>query len=82
MTPPPADAKLNIAAETVQIDVVAVEDIDAKIECIKREIKDEYRAPHSRPWLIGFSGGKDSTLVLHLVVESLLELPAVMSVFI
>ena len=63
----PAEAK---------VDIVAIEDVDAKIECIKREIKDEYRALHSRPWLIGFSGGKDSTLVLHLVVESLLELPA------
>lgn len=46
-----------------------------RISSIKREIKEEYRAPHNRPWLIGFSGGKDSTLVLHLVVETLLELP-------
>jgi DNA sulfur modification protein DndC len=46
-----------------------------EIEIIKREIKDEYRADHALPWLIGFSGGKDSTLVLHLVVEALLEIP-------
>lgn len=46
-----------------------------KIESIKREIKEEYRASHALPWLIGFSGGKDSTLVLHLVVEALLEIP-------
>lgn len=46
-----------------------------KIELIKRAIKEEYRAQHSCPWLIGFSGGKDSSLVLHLVVESILELP-------
>jgi len=44
-------------------------------EKIKNEIKDEYRQPHDKPWIIGFSGGKDSTLVLHLVVEALLELP-------
>lgn len=49
--------------------------LEARIAEIKREIKAEYRAPHSRPWLIGFSGGKDSTLVLHLVVESILEIP-------
>lgn len=46
-----------------------------KISRIKNEIKDEYRTPHKHPWIIGFSGGKDSTLVLHLVVESLLEIP-------
>lgn len=46
-----------------------------KIEAVKREIKEEYRAEHAKPWIIGFSGGKDSTLVLHLVVEALLELP-------
>ena len=49
--------------------------VEEKIALIKTEIKDEYRAPHSRPWIIGFSGGKDSTLVLHLVIESLLEIP-------
>jgi len=50
-------------------------DLRAKIGAIKAEIKDEYRGASDRPWIIGFSGGKDSTLVLHLVVESLLELP-------
>lgn len=51
------------------------EALGEKIENIKDAIKDEYRASHSRPWIIGFSGGKDSTLVLHLVVESIMELP-------
>ena len=50
-------------------------DLMDKVEAIKAEIKDEYCLPHQRPWLIGFSGGKDSTLMLQLVVESLLELP-------
>jgi DNA sulfur modification protein DndC len=36
---------------------------------------DEYTAGHQRPWIVGFSGGKDSTLLLHLVFETLLELP-------
>jgi DNA sulfur modification protein DndC len=49
-------------------------DVDP-IENIKNEIKAEYRESHNKPWIIGFSGGKDSTLVLHLVIESLLELP-------
>lgn len=47
-----------------------------EIEDAKAEIKDEYRASHGKPWIIGFSGGKDSTVLLHLVVEALLELPA------
>jgi DNA sulfur modification protein DndC len=50
-------------------------DLMETVEAIKAEIKDEYTLPHRRPWLIGFSGGKDSTLMLQLVVESLLELP-------
>jgi DNA sulfur modification protein DndC len=39
------------------------------------EIREEYLADHEFPWIVGFSGGKDSTLVLQLVVEVLLSLP-------
>lgn len=46
-----------------------------KIDEIKREIKKEYREKHEKPWIVGFSGGKDSTLMLHLVVEAILEIP-------
>ena len=42
---------------------------------IRAEIADEYAEPHARPWIVGFSGGKDSTVVAHLVVEHLLSLP-------
>ncbi len=52
-----------------------ITDFTKKIASIKTAIKDEYKAQHNKPWIIGFSGGKDSTLVLQLVVESLLELP-------
>ena len=52
-----------------------IKSLEDKVAGIRREIKDEYRASHDRPWIIGFSGGKDSTLVLHLVVESIMELP-------
>jgi len=30
----------------------------------------------SRPWVVGFSGGKDSTLVAVLVFEAVLSIPA------
>lgn len=39
----------------------------------KENIKEVY-LNDNRPWVIGFSGGKDSTTVLQLVVESMLEL--------
>ena len=42
---------------------------------VREEIAHEYAEPHDRPWIIGFSGGKDSTVVAHLVVERLLALP-------
>ncbi|NCT66418.1 MAG: DNA phosphorothioation system sulfurtransferase DndC [Rhodanobacteraceae bacterium] len=38
-----------------------------KVEAISADILDEYLQSHSYPWIIGFSGGKDSTLVAHLV---------------
>ncbi len=41
---------------------------------IRAELLDEYRQNHERPWIVGYSGGKDSTLVVHLVFELLLSL--------
>jgi DNA sulfur modification protein DndC len=51
-------------------------DLAGKLAHIRRELRDEYLQPHAKPWIIGFSGGKDSTLVLQLVFDMLLELPA------
>ena len=42
---------------------------------IRADIAAEYAEPHNKPWIVGFSGGKDSTLVTHLVIEHLLSLP-------
>ena len=42
-----------------------------KVDAIRQEMLAEYLEPHDFPWIIGFSGGKDSTLVLHLVFEML-----------
>lgn len=44
-----------------------------KIETIKDRLKKEYLAD-TRPWVVTFSGGKDSTTVLQLVVEVIVEL--------
>lgn len=44
------------------------------LRAISQDIRDEYLQPHETPWIIGFSGGKDSTLLAQLVFEVLLEL--------
>ncbi len=45
-----------------------------KLSAIALDLRDEYRQTHQTPWIIGFSGGKDSTLLLQLVLEMLLTL--------
>src|SRR6202035_894884 len=50
--------------------------IGEKLRHAQAELKAEYLSTeHKYPWIVGFSGGKDSTLVVHLVFEMLLELP-------
>lgn len=45
------------------------------ITSLRDEVKQLY-LNDKRPWVIGYSGGKDSTAILRLVCESLAELPA------
>jgi DNA sulfur modification protein DndC len=46
----------------------------ARLRAAQTDIREEYLAAHNDPWIIGFSGGKDSTLVAQLVFEMLLDL--------
>lgn len=55
--------------------LIAEEDGAVCLEAIRTELLDEYRQSHAAPWIIGYSGGKDSTLVTHLVFEMLMALP-------
>ncbi|GAA0493379.1 hypothetical protein GCM10008986_19780 [Salinibacillus aidingensis] len=49
-------------------------DIDnSLVEQAKKEIKEVYLSD-DRPWVLGYSGGKDSTVVVQLVFEALSEL--------
>jgi len=48
-------------------------DIEKKVEFVKEKLKKEFLADN-RPWVVTFSGGKDSTAVLQLTVEMLLDL--------
>ncbi|OCS87293.1 DNA phosphorothioation system sulfurtransferase DndC [Caryophanon latum] len=45
------------------------------VDLAKQQIKEAYKAD-PRPWVVGYSGGKDSTVVVQLVFEALLELDA------
>jgi len=47
---------------------------DEYLENLYKEVQDIYLAD-SRPWVIGFSGGKDSTATLQLIWHSLNKLP-------
>lgn len=54
-------------------DAVRPFDVDAW-DAIVDAIRAEYRRDHTMPWIIGFSGGKDSTILLQAVVEMLQSL--------
>lgn len=47
-----------------------------KIQYIEKEIIDQYLHDENktRPWIVGFSGGKDSTVVLQLIWNALLKI--------
>lgn len=49
-------------------------DLAERIGHIRADLRAEYLESHSFPWIVGFSGGKDSTLVAHLVFDMLLSL--------
>ncbi len=50
------------------------DELATRIGAIRSDLEEEYRQPRGDPWIVGFSGGKDSTLVVHLVFEMLLAL--------
>ena len=50
-------------------------DLSARLHQIVADLRLEYEQDHAVPWIIGFSGGKDSTLLAQLVWEMLLDLP-------
>ena len=48
-----------------------------KLPFIEAEITDQYLYDDNpRPWIIGFSGGKDSTMLLQVVWRALMKIPA------
>lgn len=55
--------------------ILADESSASAFDAIRAELLHEYRQDHTYPWIIGYSGGKDSTLVAHLAFEMLMKLP-------
>jgi DNA sulfur modification protein DndC len=50
--------------------------IDTLWQSLVSEVRSEYlSSAQGYPWIVGFSGGKDSTLVAHLAFEALLSVP-------
>lgn len=54
---------------------ISISDLPSRLEDIKGVIRSEYLEAHSYPWIVAYSGGKDSTLLLQLVWEVVAELP-------
>ena len=47
----------------------------AKLADIRAVLREEYEKPRNDPWIVAYSGGKDSTLLLQLAAETMLALP-------
>ena len=63
--------------ETMQIPIFphrSVSELVAEIEKLSKEIKELY-CLDDIPWILGYSGGKDSTTVVQLIWYAIAELP-------
>lgn len=49
------------------------EGLSERLDAIRREMRSEYIQHHQKPWVIGFSAGKDSSVLLHLVIDVILS---------
>lgn len=60
----------------MQKNPVALAQLRKGVEFTVSEIIDQFiQEDNSKPWIIGFSGGKDSTMLLQLVWYALRKLP-------
>ena len=47
----------------------------SKLAAVRAALREEYNKRERQPWIVAYSGGKDSTLLLHLVFEMLMDMP-------
>ena len=50
-------------------------DLPARLALVRETVHAEFTREHEDPWVVAYSGGKDSTLLLHLVWEIAAALP-------
>lgn len=55
-------------------DTSGIGNLATRLESVREIIRTEYSKHHTDPWIVAYSGGKDSTLLLQLVWETLLAL--------
>ena len=53
----------------------STENLPGRLDAIRCVLQKEYCKKHSYPWIVAYSGGKDSTLLLQLVWEVVAALP-------
>jgi DNA sulfur modification protein DndC len=69
----------QLAQSSVNESVVSVLDDNSALtrwDEVVRSIREDYLEENQHfPWIIGFSGGKDSTLVVHATIDALMSIP-------
>ena len=48
---------------------MSTSDLPTRLAVVRDTIRTEFTRDHADPWIVAYSGGKDSTLLLHLVWE-------------
>lgn len=66
--------ELQVQESPPKIEDINTEILEQKVRNIKRNIQEQYISD-SMPWVVAFSGGKDSTATLQLIFTALAELP-------
>ena len=51
-------------------------DVAARLDAVRETMRTEFTREHADPWVVAYSGGKDSTLLLQLVWEVAAAVPA------
>ena len=66
---------INIVTATEPVNATRLATLPSRLERIKEVLRREYCRKHKQPWIVAYSGGKDSTLLLQLTWETVAELP-------
>lgn len=69
------DITEEIIPSIVVQSTIRLDTLPTRLNDIKEAIRREYRRRHKFPWIIAYSGGKDSTLLLQAVWEVVADLP-------